>query len=152
MAYVIPDPAYIKARWPQFANVADATIQAHIDDAATMIDQTWTEAGYTIGIALLACHRMVLAGLGTGAEAQVNAEGLSGFSLIRSGQLTLQRAATSRDSEGVPSPWNSTGFGIEYYWLARRERPPIAAAPGMNAECPPLAAPYGYPGWPGGRA
>lgn len=152
MAYIIPDAAYIKLRYPQFADVADATINAYIADAAALIDQTWSEATYTQGIALLACHRMVMAGIGAGAQAQANAEGMQGFSTIRSGQLTLQRAATSQDADGVPSPWNSTRFGIEYYWLAKREFPGGVVAVGSAAYPSPYAkdwppgAGYGYPG------
>ena len=144
MAYTIPTPAALKAMYPAFAAVPDVTVQAHIDKAARSVDTSWTETDYSDAIMLLACHNMVLAGLGTGAEAQVNAQGMAGFTTIRSGNLTLQRAATSQGGGSggdAPQPWNGTQYGIEFYWLLRRNKPPMAVASG------PVQVGY-VSGWP----
>lgn len=145
MAYTIPTPATLRTKFPAFTAVPDATIQAYIDQAAGMIDQTWLETDYTYGIELYAAHLMVLAGLGTGAQAQAAAEGLLGYSTVRSGQLTLQRAATSQSGGGVPSPYDQTAYGIQFYWLARRNRPPVAVASDGVPVADGMYAPLGSP-------
>lgn len=149
MAYVIPTPAQLKTLYPAFAAVADATVQANIDEAAKSVDTSWTETDYASGIMLLACHNMVMAGLGTGAEAEVNAQGMEGFTTIRSGQLTLQRAATSQSDEAKYGPWAGSKYGKQFFWLVRRDKPPmtVASSPaqvGLVSGWPP-----GYSnGWP----
>ena len=138
MAYTIPTPAYIQALWPSFfADVADATIQAWIDIAATSHDTTWLETDYTYGIALLTAHWMIENGIGAGAQAEANAGGMSAYQTIKSGQLSLTRGATSQDNSGVPEQWGSTTFGTQWYWLARKNRPVAAVALG------PTYWPYG---------
>lgn len=153
MAYTLPTVSTLKTMYPAFADVPDATVQLYIDQAARTVDTSWTETNYADGIMLLACHNMVMAGLGKGAEAQANAEGLAGYSMVKSGQLTLQKSATSRsDAEGVPSPWNSTGYGIQFYWLARHDRPGGVVAladisyPSGYAKDWPYGYRYGFPG------
>lgn len=146
MAYTLPTPQNIKDRWPAiFGAVADATIQIWINTAALQHDESWLETDYTYAIELLTGHLMIMAGIGAGAQAEANAGGMSVFQTIKSGQLTLTRGATSQDSSGVPSPWNTTQFGIEWYWLARKNRPIAAVAAGD------VTGPSGYAkDWPWG--
>lgn len=151
MAYVIPTPAQLKAMYTAFAAVPDATVQLYIDQAARSVDTSWTETDYADGIMLLACHNMVtMGGLGTGADAQVAAQGMDSFSTIRSGQLTLQRAATSQSGDNTNyGAWGASRYGRQFYWLARRDKPPmtVAAAPavvGYVSNWPPVY----INGWP----
>jgi hypothetical protein len=145
MAYTLPTPAYIKTKFPTFAAVEDATVQLYIDEAARTVDTTWLESDYTDAISYLAAHLMVQAGIGAGADAEANANGLGGFSMIKSAQLTLQRAATSRNDSGVPSPWGSTWYGQQFYWLMRRSKPGISVGVGPDLCETPPPAPYGWP-------
>lgn len=151
MAYTIPTVADLKLQFPAFADVPDATVQAYIDRAARTVTEAWSENDYADGILLLACHLMVLSGLGKGAAAESYANGMAGYSTVRSGQLTLQRAASSQETEGVPSPWNATGYGVQFYWLAKRNIPTVAIASALLA-CgdglyPPLGSPARYYPW-----
>lgn len=125
--YIVPTPATLKTVFPAFASVPDATVQFWINTAATMVDNTWFETDYAMAIMLLACHYMVGVGLGTGAEAQVAAQGMAGFQTIRSGHLTLSRGMTSRLEMGE---WGSTVYGQQFYWLLRRNKPGGVAAVG----------------------
>jgi hypothetical protein len=93
---------------------------------------------------------MVLAGLGTGGEAAANAQGLSGFSLIRSASLTLQRNATSQNGGGeVPAEFSGTTYGQQYWWLARKNKPAVAVARAPISYVGPY--PYLYGGFPTGE-
>lgn len=154
MAYTKPTPQNIKDRWPTiFGAVADGTIQIWIDTAALQVDESWLETDYTVGIELLAAHLMIENGIGAGAQAEANAGGMSAFQTIKSGQLTLTRGSTSQDGGSVPSPWNTTQFGIQWYWLARKNRPPATVAVG-GPGCGPSAYakdwPLGTGGWQNG--
>ena len=140
MAYTIPTASELKAAFPAFAAVPDATVDFWIERATRLVDQTWFEEDYTFAIMLLACHYMVGAGLGTGAEAEINAQGMSAFQTIRSGQLTLSKGATSQSDESM-GEWAGTIYGKQFYWLLRRNKPGGAVA----------IAPVDYPPafWPG---
>ena len=120
MAYTVPTAANLKARFPAFAAVPDQTVTAAIERAQRQVDQSWTEGDYGEGIMLYAAHDMTLDGLGTGADAQANAQGLSGFRSIRSGSLSLERAsgAGSGDSAGI----ESTSYGQRFARLRRQNR------------------------------
>ena len=153
MAYTIPTPDQIQARWPAiFGAVLDATIQIWINTAALSVDTSWLETDYTVGIELLAAHLMIENGIGAGAQAEANAGGMSAFQTIKSGQLTLTRGATSQDGGSVPSPWNTTQFGVQWYWLARKNKLPATVAVGVVGSPSAYAKdwPIGTGGWQDG--
>lgn len=150
--YVAPTPSWLITLFPPFAAVPTATIQAFINQAMGSVDAGWIEADYPYGIVYLAAHLMVMSGLGTGAQAEAQSQGMGGFTTIRSGQLTLQRAATSRDAQEAPPPWNTSWYGVQYYWLLRRNKPPasVALSPPVGLPYPaPFGLPVGvWPNWP----
>ena len=128
MARVIPTPATLKAAKPRFAAVPDVTVQAYIDRASYDVDATWTEGDYAEAITLLACHLMTLEGLGTGAEAEANLQGLSGFKSMKSGQLDLTRFDKGSGGSSVPDPYGQTSYGQQFYaLLVRNQSGPIVA-------------------------
>lgn len=152
MAYTAPTATELKAKYPAFAAVADDTVTLYIVDANRMVDETWTEGDYATAIMLAACHLMVLSGIGAGAEAQVNAQGLSGFQSIRSGSLSLSRGSAS-DSGGVPKDLAGSVYGQQFYYLLKKNRPAIAVANGgapaigEGAYYPPGAPARFWPFW-----
>ncbi len=129
MPYVLPTATELKATFPAFAAVADATVDIWIGRAARSVDISWPEDDYQYAIELLACHYMVGLGYGTGAAAEMNSKGMGSFALIRSGQLTLQRN-TSSQNETAPAPWGGDWYGVQFYWLMRRAKPAVAVAQG----------------------
>lgn len=141
MAYNAPTAADLKAKYPAFANVPDATVALYITDAGRLVDASWTDGDYATGIMLYAAHLMTLSGLGAGAEAQVNAQGLAGFKSIRSGSLSLERGSTS-GADGVPSEFAGSQYGAQFFALLKRNKPAVAVA---NGGAPSLSEGYGYP-------
>lgn len=132
MSYDLPTAQSIKDLWPQFANVPDATINAWIAQATRYVDTSWLESDYTYAIQLLTAYFLVRNGYGTGVAAEMSSQGMDGLTMVKSGQLTVQRASSSQsDSGGVPDPWNANRFGVEWWGLARKNHPPmlVAAAP-----------------------
>jgi hypothetical protein len=113
------DPADLKARFPGFAAIADAMVQAALDEAALQVGGDWaSEADIRLGRLLLAAHILTLDGQGSGAEAAVAAAG--GFSRMRSGALELERTA-----EAAPGALESTGYGCRFIELMRRNVPAV---------------------------
>lgn len=150
MSYTAPTAAQLKAKYPAFASVADLTVDLYLVDAGRAVDTTWTEGDYQTAIMLYACHLMVQAGIGTGAEAEANANGLTGYKRIKSGQLDLER--TSKADSGaanVPDEYAGTTYGQQYFYLLRKNRggPRVAVADaGTTAGFHPVLPPY----WPYG--
>jgi hypothetical protein len=117
-----PTPAEFKVRFPDFAAVADAVVQAALDEAALQVDGSWAgEADIRLGRLLLAAHVLTLDGQGSGAEAAAVAGG--GFRRMKSGQLELER----RDDAGAePGTLGSTGYGRRFLELMQRNVPAVA--------------------------
>lgn len=112
MAYVVPTAAGLKARYPAFAAVADATVTAYISDAP--VDESWSETDFARAIMLWAAHTMALTGLGTDESPGM---AISGVSRLKSGSLDVSfNDASGRD------PYSRTVYGIQYAELLRRNK------------------------------
>lgn len=84
-------PAEFKAAKPQFAAVADPTVQVYLDLAGLWVDESWPERLYQPAVIGAACHLMTLDGLGNDPESQGQASGSAQYQSIKSGELTLTR-------------------------------------------------------------
>lgn len=111
MSYTAPTAADLKARFPAFAAVADATVTAALTDATRQVDESWIEGDFATGRILYACHLMTMDGLGATTEAK-----LSGFTSLSIGPLKLDRASTAGVSAGQ---LESTSFGVRFKELRR---------------------------------
>jgi hypothetical protein len=130
MAYIVPTAADLKAAFPAFIAVPDDTVTFWIGRAGRIVDTSWTEGDYNFAQMLLAAHYMVEQGLGTGAEAQAAAAGASGFKVMRSGALSLERFDAAPGASGAG--YSSTAYGRQFYELLMRNRGgPIVQATGV---------------------
>lgn len=122
MAYVKPTPAEIKALYPAFASVPDATVQIYIDRAP--IDESWFESDYTQAIELWVAHTMTLNGLSANQEQSLAASGVKSFS---SGALSASFSEAKSSDDGG---WGGSIYGKQFYALLRRNKggPRSAAA------------------------
>lgn len=135
MAYVDPTPAGLEAAFPAFLAVPQATIQYWIDRAVSVMGTAgWRESDYTHGAMLLAAHYMTMQGVGTGAEAVSAAQGASGFKVMKSGSLTLERF-----DDGAGGNAYDTSYGRQYLALLRR-----------NTAGPRITGTGTYPVYPAG--
>lgn len=64
---------------------------------------------------LATAHYLCEQGIGTGAESEMAAQGMGGFTRIKSGSLELQRG---EGSGGSPGKWASTSYGARFVELA----------------------------------
>lgn len=116
MAYTAPTPEQLQARYPAFADVADATIQVWLTNALLFVDESWMESDYAPAIMAHAAHQMALLGLGamTGAGALP-----AGVTRFKSGAMDVtiaESAASAQAAGGYPS----TVYGREFQLLLRR--------------------------------
>lgn len=147
MPYTAPTAAQLKAKYPAFAAVPDATVDLYLVDAGRAVDTTWTEGDYATAIMLYACHLMVQAGLGAGSQAQAAANGLLGYKRIKSGQLDLERATKADGGAGsVPDEYAGTTYGQQYWYLLKKNRggPRVAVVDLPTGGWYPTIPPY----WP----
>lgn len=105
----VGDYAQFKAVFPAFAAVSDDTIGYWWTQAALIVDPKADCLGPRADLAqmLLTAHYLVLAGAGTGAEAEMAAQGMGGFKSIKSGTLGLERG----DSASSGGGFASTSYG-----------------------------------------
>ena len=112
MAYDVPTAATLKATYPAFAGVADATVDIHLANAAaTAVDTSWREADYAPAIVAFAAHKMAL--LNIGDHGQVAGYKAAGVSSVRSGnfQASFDADAVKAASGGG---LDATPYGQEY--------------------------------------
>lgn len=134
MAYTEPTPADLKARYPAFADVADATVQVYLDDTATSVDGGWMQGDYIPAKTALAAHNMALAGLGV--QSETDGYAAAGVNRIRSGNFDVS-FSESKVAAASGGGLDATVYGRAYLVILRRNRrgPRFIAAP---------FAPYGY--------
>jgi len=132
MAYTIPTAADLKALYPAFADVADVTVDAHINKAATQaVDTSWPEAEYSPAIIDYAAHTMSLAGLG--AQTEVESYARAGVTGIRSGNFSANfsdRKVGRASSGGL----DATSYGQSYKRALKRVKGGLRVA--VAAACP----------------
>ena len=115
MAYTAPTPAALKARYPAFAAVLDATVQYWLTDAERYVDQSWRENDYAPALMSRAAHSMAIGGILTSGSAQLPA----GITNFKSGTFsaTISDAAVQAQTKG---DYGATPYGVEFRALQRR--------------------------------
>ena len=108
MAYTAPTLSEFRTRYPAFDAVADATVQAFLDEGDSET-AAWPDADRPRGVMLYAAHQLTAQGLGTGAIP-------AGVTSFRSGTFS----ATLSDSAASRTGFSATIYGREYLALARR--------------------------------
>lgn len=151
MAYDPVTPAMFKQMKPQFVAVDDAVVQLYLNAAGRVVDESWPEEDYPLGVTAYACHLMTIDGLGTDAASKSFATGQADFQTIKSADVTLVRFQKSAAKSEYGEWLASTPCGKQYAFMVRmlKSGPRVA----MAASCPRVSgyakdAPNQY-GWPG---
>lgn len=103
-------PATLKQVFTAFAAVDDTLVQYWLDRAALVV--TWADDHAQI---LLACHYMVINGLGAGAAAELAASGLTGVKSLKSGTLSIDFGDNAASSAKLS--YEATSYGRQFYSL-----------------------------------
>jgi hypothetical protein len=114
MAYSPPTKATFTAAFPTFAAVSDETYDLWLAQAIIITEPRESCLGAQMDMAtmLLTAHLLTLAGVGTGAESEMAAQGMAGFKSMRSGSLSLDRGESKSTSGGV---YATTSFGQRFW-------------------------------------
>jgi len=119
MAYTAPDKATFIAIFPAFAAVTDDTYAFWSGQAVLITSPQEACLGERMDLAtmLATAHYLAEAGIGTGAESEMAAQGASGFKRIKSGTIELERAdSTSASDAGI---WGTTSYGLRLWPMLR---------------------------------
>ena len=119
MAFTDPTPSDLTRRFPVFDAVETDVINTALNEAASLVDDTWvSEADHRLGKMLVAAHVLTSDGHGATVEAELAQAGH--LSLMRSGSLTVQSAPARSDA------WlATTSFGRRFLALRRRSVPAV---------------------------
>lgn len=117
MAYTAPTLEEFIALFPAFAATTPPQYDAWSAEAVALTEarQDCLAGRMNMATMLLTAHYLTLAGIGTGAESSVAAQGLSGFKSIRSGALSMERA----DGAGSSGSLSSTSYGARAWALLK---------------------------------
>jgi len=145
MAYTVPTKATFVSIFPSFAAVEDEAYAFWSAQAALITEPLQDCLGARMDLATMRATAWYLtdAGIGTGAESEMAAQGASGFKRIKSGTIELEKAdAASAQSAGV---YGSNSYGVAFYAMIR---PCIAGPRVTGTGCVP-SWPCGPHGWGG---
>lgn len=118
MAYIEPDAAALKLRFPAFAAVDDVTIEYWLTDALTIVTDSWIEADRDPAQMALAAHNLALTGYGTsgGAVSSLAAMGVTDFKSA-SMSVSFDAETVRRSGNGG---YSSTRYGVQFLTYLRR--------------------------------
>lgn len=123
MAFTAPTAADVKARFPEFTAVADATIDAVLAETG-FIDERWIENDRRPAIMYYVAHTLVVSGQGSSASAKLQSVG--DFTRIKSGDLEVSRSAGSAaNSSSSDGTYFQTNYGKLYLELRDRSFPSV---------------------------
>lgn len=113
MAYVLPDPADIRERFPAItvAKATDAVLEALILEAQSYVDESWFERDYQPAIMYLVAHWATTGGAAS-----------AGMGVIQSESFGPMSRTFAQGAGGVVSEYSSTDYGRHYESLLRRNR------------------------------
>ncbi len=124
MAYVAPTAASIKVLYPEFAAVADATIDAKIAQSLRWVDDSWIEDDRNPAMSAWVAAELQAAGLGT--NAKFAAAKAAGVSRVKSGDLEFSFAGgTGSSGYGIAPSGASSPYYADFLAYLRRSKPAV---------------------------
>ncbi len=117
--YAKPSPPDLIARYPAFAAVGVNAMQLWLTDAERMVDTSWLEGDYAVGLMSLAAHNMALAGLGVAGATLGSLP--AGLTRMKSGSLELTFADSVAAAQ-AGGGYDATRYGREFAILLRRNK------------------------------
>jgi len=124
MSYTAPTTATFKARYPEFANVADSTLGLILGESIAVVGETWLERDRAKAQTLLCAHTLTMEGEpdrsnadSTGVSAQIGA--VTSVDIGGAVKLSFSDRAVSGAS-GEAAEYNRTQYGARFLALMSR--------------------------------
>lgn len=118
MAYVQPDAAELKLRYPAFAAVDDATVEYWLTDARLIVTDAWAEIDRANAEMALAAHNLALNGYGSSGGAVGNLAEM-GVTSFKSASMSVDFDAETVRRSGNGG-YSSTKYGVQFLPYLRR--------------------------------
>jgi hypothetical protein len=118
---------------PEFSGVSDTTVEAWLDLCKPLTSRKKFRRLYTQALALLAAHRMKLAGVTASGTSESELSAMSeykahGISNVSEGDTSVGFANAGVTTPGYDSDYALTDYGIQYLSLRRQVVMPITSA------------------------
>lgn len=127
MAWSPPTVSDFKTRFPQFASVPDATVQAILDEAIPQVGETWLERDRTPGVLHLTAHLMASQGIGVAAPGGGSAvTGAVKRRKVGDVEVEFAGVAGAVGGSSLIAAYNSTSYGVKFLEYLRKNFAAIA--------------------------
>lgn len=127
MAWTPPTVTDFKTRFPEFAAVPDATVQAVLDEAVLEVSPSWVEAYRTPGVLNLTAHLLATQGFGGSGAGGGGAASSGAIKRRKVGDVETEWAGISGGGGSQSASfYNSTRYGQRYYELLRKNIPAVS--------------------------
>lgn len=121
--------AIIDKLFTEFSSVEDGVKELWISLSRPAVSEKKFGEQYEYAVALIACHRMKLAGLGEGiAGSEIRISAVHGLSGVSEGETSLSFAGGSGTTSGVNAEYEKTVYGLQYLSLIAQCVIPITIA------------------------
>lgn len=126
--WVAPTVAEFKTRFPEFAAVAEATVQMVLDEATADVGPTWLERDRTPGVLHLTAHLLTAQGSGVSGAGGGGAAVTGAIKRRKVGDTETEFAGVAGGAAtgGALDFYRSTAYGVRYLSLMRRNFPAVA--------------------------
>jgi len=118
---IVPTAVNFKMKFPEFANIPDASVEFAIEEACRWVDDTWLVNDQTLAILYLAAHMLMVSIMrAQSATGQV-------ISSERMGEISVTYLATQLPTQSrFSSDLLTTLYGTRYLEMAHVNIPAIA--------------------------
>ncbi|MGL5433803.1 MAG: DUF4054 domain-containing protein [Lachnospiraceae bacterium] len=122
MATALKDLSALKiiaALMPEFKTVDDSTKELYIELVRSLASKAKFKGQYEYAVALLACHKMKLNGLGDGiAGTNIKVNSIQGLASVAEGGTSVSFTGTGADS--MSDEYSRTMYGVQYLNLVKQ--------------------------------
>lgn len=130
MTVQVPTASDLKARYPEFTGVADATVTAVIAEASPMVDEGWETSDQKPAIMAFTAHLLAMEGYpqrSTNVQAPIKASVGREVLSRKVGDVSTQYAQTNpvSASAGLTSQLSLTPYGRRFLQLLKLNAPAI---------------------------
>jgi hypothetical protein len=118
---IVPTTNNLKAKFPEFADESDASVEFAIEEAQLNVDDTWIDTlNSTLGLYYLSAHYLMVS--------RSRAESASG-QMVRSenfGPMSVTYATPNQPTAASSSDLTTTPYGTRFLELVHLNFPPVA--------------------------
>jgi hypothetical protein len=117
---IVPAAQNLKLKFPEFAQLDDATVEFAIEEASRNVDDSWLPKDATLGLLYLAAHYLMVG--------QQRAQSATG-QVVQSekmGEMSITYAQFPQINATDASDLKTTLYGVRFLELAHINFPPIA--------------------------